>query len=168
MQMNFGLFPVLLLASSLAGAQVHDSNWAGTWTLNVDNSVLVPTIPQSETVVIPAPGWSANAVKYTITSIAGDGSSFNVSFEGAADGKPYPGLSDGKETTQGVWHRRSSHHYTATFTYPHGTTVAVAFVMAPDGKRCTLRTHVTTSSGHAHITAPAGNYDEMAVFDKME
>jgi hypothetical protein len=166
MQIRVGLLPVSLLASSLAGAQMPDSNWAGTWTLNVANSVLVPTIPKSEVVVIPAPGWSAHVVKFTISSIAGDGSSFNVSIDGAADGKPYPIMSDGKETGQSVWHRRSSHHYTATFTYPHGTTVAVEMVMAPDGKRYTYQTHVTTSTGHTHITAPTGNYDETAVFDK--
>jgi hypothetical protein len=166
MEMKVGLFPVLLLASSLAGAQMPDSNWAGTWTLNVANSMLAPTIPRSEVVVIPAPGWSARAVKYTISSTGGDGSSFNVSLDGAADGKPYPVMSDGKETAQSVWHRRSSHHYTATFTYPHGKTVAVAIVMAPDGKRYTVQTHVTTSTGLTHITATTGNYDETAVFDK--
>ena len=166
MLMKVGLLPALLLASSLAGAQMPDSNWAGTWTLNVANSVLVPTIPKSETVFIPAPGWSANAVKCTITSTAGDGSGFNVSFDGAADGKPYPVMSDGKEAAQSIWHRRSSHHYSATFTYPHGKTVAVAILMAPDGKRITLQTHVTTSTGLSHITAPAGNSDETAVFDK--
>jgi len=167
MQMKVGLFAVSLsLASSHAAAQVPDSNWAGRWTLNVANSVLAPAIPKSEVIVIPAPGWSANVVKYTISTTAGDGSSFNVSFDGAADGKPYPVMSDGKETAQGAWHRRSSHHYTATFTYPHGTTVAVAIVMAPDGKRYTLQTHVTTSSGRAHITAPANIYDETEVFDK--
>jgi len=166
MQIKVGLFSVLLLASSLAGAQMPDSNWAGTWTLNVANSKLVPTIPKSEVVVIPAPGWSAHVVKYTISSTAGDGSSFNVSLDGAADGKPYPVMSDGKETARSAWHRRSSHHYTATFTYPQGTTVAVTIVMAPDGKRYTVQTHVTTSTGRAHITAPTDNYDETAVFDK--
>jgi hypothetical protein len=165
MQMKVGLFAVLL-SSSLAAAQTPDSNWAGTWTLNIASSVLVPTIPKSEVVVIPAPGWSANAVKYTISSTAGDGSPFNVSFNGAADGKPYPVMSDGKETAQSVWHRRSSHHYTATFTYPQGKTVSVAIIMAPDGRRYTYRTHVTTSTGHTHITAATGDYDETAVFDK--
>ncbi|HSY81850.1 MAG TPA: hypothetical protein VK807_08810 [Gemmatimonadaceae bacterium] len=166
MQTKVGLFAMLLLSSSLAAAQMPDSNWAGTWTLNIASSVLVPTIPKSEVVVIPAPGWSAHSVKYTISSTAGDGSSFNVSFDGAADGKPYPVMSDGKETAQSVWHRRSSRHYTATFTYPQGTTVAFEIVMAPDGKRYTYRTHVTTSTGHTHITAPTSTYDETAVFDK--
>jgi hypothetical protein len=167
MQMKVEVFPVLLLASSLAGAQMPDSNWAGTWALNVANSKLVPTIPKSEVVVIPAPGWSAHLVKYTISSTAGDGSSFNVNLDAAADGKPYPIMSDGKETAQSAWHRRSSHHYTATFTYPHGTTVAVAIVMAPDGESYTVQTHVTTSTGRTHITALTGDYDETAVFDKQ-
>jgi hypothetical protein len=38
--------------------------------------------------------------------------------------------------------------------------------MAPDGKRYTVQTHVTTSAGLTHITATTGNYDETAVFDK--
>ena len=166
MPMKLELFPVLLLASSLAGAQIPDSNWAGTWTLNVVNSKLVPTVPKSETVVIRAPGWSAHVVKYTITSTEGDGSSFNLSFDGAADGKTYPVMSNGKETAQSAWHRRSSHYYTATFMYPPGTTVAVAIVMAPDGMSFTLQTHVTTSTGRTHITASTGNSDETAVFNK--
>lgn len=47
--LKVGLFPVLLLASSLAGAQSPDSNWVGTWTLNVANSKLRPPVPRSST-----------------------------------------------------------------------------------------------------------------------
>jgi len=166
MLMKFGLFPVLLLASSLAGAQMPDSNWAGTWALNVTNSKFLPPIPKSEAVVIPAPGWSAHGVKYTSTNTAWDGSVFNMSFDGVADGRPHPVMSNGQEIAKSAWHRRSSHHYTATFTYPDGKTVAVAIVMAADGKSYTFRTHVTASASQTHITGSTGNYDETAVFVK--
>lgn len=159
-----GLFPVLLLASSLAGAQMPDSNWAGTWTLNVAHSMLIPPIPKSEAIVIPAPGWSVHSVKYTGTSTAEDGSSFNLSFDGAADGKPYPVMSDGKEIAKVAWHRLSSHHYTATFTYPN-VQVNLVVYMAPDGRSYTFRAHGTASAGR-HVMAPTGNYDETEVFDK--
>ena len=166
MLLKIGLFPVLLLASSLAGAQSPDSNWVGTWTLNVANSKLRPPVPRAEAVVIPVPGWSARAVKYTSTNTAGDGSSFNMSFDGVADGKPHPVMSDGKEIAKCAWHRRSSHHYTATFRYPDGRTATVAIVMAPDGKSYTFQSHVTASTGQTHITASTGDYDETAVFHK--
>ena len=166
MLMKVGLLPVLLLASSLAGAQPPDSNWAGTWTLNVASSKLLPPLPKSEAVVIPTPGWSAQAVKYTSTHTTGDGSSFNMSFDGAADGLPHPVMSNGKEIAKSAWHRQSSHHYTATFTYPDRTTVTVAIIMAPDGKSYTFRTHVTQATGQTHITAATGNYVETAFFDK--
>jgi hypothetical protein len=166
MLMRIGLLPVTLLASSLAGAQMPDSNWAGTWTLNVANSRLLPPIPKSEAIVIPAPGWSAHAVKYISTNTAVDGSSFNMSFDGVADGLPHPVMANGKEMAKSVWHRRSSHHYTATFTYPGGTTVTVAILMAPDGKSYTFQTHVTASTGQTHVTATTGNYEETAVFVK--
>jgi hypothetical protein len=105
-------------------------------------------------------------VKYTSANTAVDGSSFNMSFDGVADGLPHPVMSNGKEIAKSAWHRRSSHHYTATFTYPDGTTAAVAIFMAPDGKSYTFRTHVTASTGQTHVTASNRNYDETAVFVK--
>jgi hypothetical protein len=159
-----GLLPVLWLASSLAGAQRPDSNWVGTWTLNVANSILIPPPPQSEKIVIPAHGWSPQAVKYTGIATAGNGSSFDFRFDGAADGKPYPLMSDGKEIATAVWHRVSSHHYTAIFTFP-SVYVNVAVYMAADGRRYTWQDHVTPITG-LHIMGSTGHNGETLVFDK--
>jgi hypothetical protein len=159
-----GLFPVLWLASSLAGAQTPDSNWVGTWTLNVAYSILIPPPLKSETIVIPPPGWSAQAVKYTGIGTGANGSVFDLSFDGAADGKPYPLMSSGKEIATAVWHRVSSHHYSAMFTFP-SVYVNLAVYMAADGRRYTFQEHITPFTGR-HIMAPTGHNGETLVFDK--
>jgi hypothetical protein len=158
------LFPVLWLASSLAGAQTPDSNWVGKWSLNVPNSMLIPPPLQGETIVIPEPGWSAQAVKYTGIGTAENGLSFDFSFDGAADGKPYPLMSSGKEIATAVWHRVSSHHYSAIMTFP-SVYVNVAVYMATDGRSCTFQEHITPITGR-HIMAPTGYNGETLVFDK--
>jgi hypothetical protein len=163
--MKVGLLPVLWLVSSLAGAQTPDSNWVGKWTLNVTNSLLIPPPLQSETIDIPAPGWSAQAVKYTGIGTAENGLSFDFSFDGAADGKPYPLMSKGKEIATAVWRRVSSHRYSAIFTFPR-VYVNVTVDMATDGRSYSFRERITPFTGH-HLMAPTGNNGETLVFDKQ-
>jgi hypothetical protein len=156
---KIALFPMLLVVSSLAGAQPPDSVWAGTWSLNVAQSKLHQPAAKQETAVIPvAPSGSTHIVKYTITGTAADGSPINLSFDGAADGKQYSVMSGAQEFAKAAYQRQSSHHYTAMFTYPNGRKASNTYVMASNGKRFTVQ---------SHVTAPTGNYDESSVWDKQ-
>jgi hypothetical protein len=152
-----GLFPLLMLVSTIAGAQAPDTVWAGTWTMNVAQSKLHQPAAKEEILKVETPAGSERTVKYTITGTGADGKPINVSFDGVADGKPYPMKSNGQEIGKAVWQRRSSHHYTADETLSDGTTISNTFVMAQSGKRFT---------GQSQVTGPNASYDETVVWDK--
>jgi hypothetical protein len=114
--------------------------------------------PKSQTVQIEAPGGRAHPVKYTETGFHVDGSPIKVTFDGNADGKPYPlTSSNGHEIAKIILRRQSSHHYTEDESVSDGTTASLTWTIAPDGKMMTIQ---------AHSTAP-NNHDETTVWDKQ-
>ena len=149
-----------ILVGSLANAQntTPDALWGGTWNLNVAASKLHQPAVKSETSRVETPTTTTRTVKYTLSGVGADGKPLNVTFDGVADGKPYPVMSNGQQAATVVWHRQSSTRYSAEETFPDGTKNSVTFVMAPSGKQFT---------GQSHVTGPSGTYDETTVWDKQ-
>lgn len=143
-----GLFPLLLLVSGLAGAQnqTPDTNWAGTWKLNVSRSKMHAPAVKQETAMIPAIQGATRTVKFSINGMSADDKPINLSFDGTADGKPYPIMSGTQQIGTAAYQRQSSHHYTVTFDYTDGRKVSQTLVMAPNGKSFTVQSHTKTAT----------------------
>lgn len=148
-----GVFFAVLVTSS-AGAQgdASDAAWAGTWTVNFAKSTVPPPAPTSETAQVVAPGGQAHPVTFTITGTNADGSPINVTFDGKADGNPYPMTSGGQEIAKAVLRRQSSHHYTLQESYSDGTQALDSLTISPDGKVATVRGHTTGPNGPSDVT----------------
>jgi hypothetical protein len=155
------------LVSGCTGAQgdVSDSVLAGTWAMNVARSKapawkskVYESAPKPEMLHIEAAGGQTHAVKYTETGTHADGSPIEVTFDGKADGKPYPlTSSNGQEIATIILRRQSSHHYAEDESLSDGTKASLTWTIAPNGKVMTIQAHSTRPDDH----------DETTVWDKQ-
>jgi len=154
------LIPLILIAA-LAFAQKDKETsdpWAGRWKFDAAQSKLhVP--PAREEIIIAEPtGPDHMTVKYTIQGTAADGSAINESFEGRADGKPYPLIVDGKEVGKIVYHRDSVNQYSSQSTAVGGGTATGTIILSTDEKTFTIKERIKDSTGE---------YDQVVVYRKQ-
>jgi hypothetical protein len=150
----------ILVCLTLLSAYAQDTRtnpYIGTWKLNVAKSdfgkLPASQIPKSETLVI-LPTDSETGRKFTVNGVGGDGKPFEMSFDGATDGKPHPSSSnDGSSIaflTDGSWEMKDK----------SGSVVETgSATISDDGKVFTSTT--------VHKT-PNGQITTTAVFDKVK
>lgn len=162
---KFALLPaaligVLVLAyNPLALAQKKPATadpWAGTWKLDVAKTKLHGPAPKEET--ITSSGSAVGVVKYSISGTAADGTAINESYDGKADGKPYPFLANGQKVADISYRRDSDHQYSNHGTAADGSTTAATVTLSKDGKTLTVQEHVKSSQGE---------FDQTIVYNKQ-
>jgi hypothetical protein len=132
--------------------------WAGTWKLDVAKSKFHGAPPKEETVKSEGAGADGSMVKYTISGNGADGQPFSQSYDGKADGKPYPVIANGQEVGKISYHRDSDHQYTGHGTGADGSTSDSTVTLSKDGKTITVK---------EHVKGPQGEFDEIAVYNKQ-
>jgi hypothetical protein len=156
-----------LLAVILAGAwtfaQTADKAtkpdpWAGTWKLDVAKSKLHGPAPKEETVKSEGTGATGSDVKYSISGTSADGRPINESYEGKADGQPYPFIANGQEVAKISYHRDSDHQFTSHGASADGSTSTGTVTLSKDGKTITIQEHVKGTQGE---------FDQTIVYEKQ-
>jgi len=150
-------FLAFVLTGALAFAQAGDP-WAGTWKFNAAKSKLNGPAPKEETVTSQATGPDRLTVKYTIRGTAADGTPINQTFDGKADGQPYPVMAGGEEMAKITYHRDSVNQFTSYGLSPDGTTTNGTVTLSKDGKSFTVQ---------EHVKGPQGEFDQTIVYDKQ-
>jgi len=153
------LLGALALCPTVIAAQASPNNsaWVGHWKLNVPASHIHAPGVKSETSEVPPNGGDTLAVKYMLTGMTGDNKPIDISFDGKADGRPYPIMSGGQQIGTAAWHRKNSHQYTVEETLPGNTKESATLDMMKSDKRFTV---------HSHITTPQGTFDDTSVWDR--
>src|SRR5262245_10682476 len=94
----------LILIGALAFAQKDEAAktdpWAGTWKFDASQSKLHAPPAREEIVTSESTGPDHMTVKYSIRGTAADGSAIDESYDGKADGNPYPLMVNGKEAAK--------------------------------------------------------------------
>ena len=99
---------LMFLAAILIGSLVFGQGaskpdpWAGTWKLDAAKSKLHGPAPKEETVKSEGTGADGSMVKYSISGVEADGKPFSQSYDGKADGKPYPAVANGQGGSSGA------------------------------------------------------------------
>lgn len=148
----------LVLTGALAFAQGSADPWAGTWKFDAAKSKLHGPAPKEETVKSQGAGPTGNDVIYSISGIGADGKPFSQSYQGKADGQPYPAMANGQEVAKITYHRDSDHQYTGHGTATDGTTTSSTVTLAKDGKSITVQ---------EHVKGPQGEFDQTIVYNKQ-
>ena len=147
----------LALTGALAFGQAADP-WAGTWKFDAAKSKLNGPAPKEEIVTSQATGPDRLTVKYSISGTAADGTPINQTFDGKADGQPYPVMAGGEEMAKITYHRDSVNQYTSYGVSPDGTTTTGTVTLSKDGKTITVQ---------EHVKGPQGEFDQTIVYDKQ-
>jgi len=155
------LVPLILIAA-LAFAQKDkeaskSDPWAGTWKFDAEQSKLHVPPAREEIITAEPTGADHMTVKYTIQGTAADGSAINESYEGRADGKPYPLIVDGKEAGKIIYHRDSVNQYSSESTALGGGKATGTIVLSNDEKTFTIKEHIKDNTGE---------YDQIVVYRK--
>src|SRR5947209_4743204 len=108
----------LILIAAFAFAQKDkeapkNDPWAGKWKFDAAQSKLHVPPAREEIITAEPTGADHMTVKYTISGTAADGSAINESYDGKADGQPYPLMVNGKEVAKISYHRDSVHQYSS-------------------------------------------------------
>lgn len=157
------LIGVLAFAQNFAFAQYQDKGpakpdpWAGSWKLDVAKSKLHGPAPKEETVTSQPTGPDGNTVKYSISGTSADGKPISESYDGKADGKPYPFIANGQEVAKTSYHKDSDHQYSSQGTGADGSTSAGTVTLSKDGKTITIQ---------EHIKGAQGEWDQTIVYNK--
>jgi hypothetical protein len=158
------LIPLILIAA-LAFAQkdkdketAKSDPWAGTWKFDAAQSKLHVPPAQEEIIIAEPTGADHMTVKYTIKGTAADGSAINESFDGRADGTPYPLIVDGKEVGKIIYRRDSVNQYSSESTALGGGKATGTIVLSNDEKTFTIKERIKDSTGE---------YDQIVVYRKQ-
>ena len=121
----------------------------GTWRLNTEKSDFgqMPKPKSMQLVVIED---SDKAVKWRLTGTGADGTPIQESFEGAADGKPYPVIGDPNVST--VAYTRNGDMVDSTVTRKDGGTIKEVITMSDDKNTMTLKAEGAGSTGLVNFT----------------
>jgi hypothetical protein len=154
-------FLAVILVGAWAFAQKTDKAakpdpWAGTWKLDVAKSKMHGPAPKEETVT--SSGASGDIVKYSISGTAADGKPIVESYDGKADGQPYPFIANGQEVAKISYHRDSDHQYSSHGTAADGSTTAGTVTLSKNGKTLTIQEHVKSTQGE---------FDQTIVYNKQ-
>jgi hypothetical protein len=144
-------------ARATAQAPLATDPWAGRWNLNIAKSTIRGEPPKQEFVTIARTGSDTLAFRYSVTGTAPDGTPFSATYDGRKDGKFYPDLVNGKETSKLSCVRESSSRTRCQINFANGTTGAETITLSDDGASFTV---------HQHIKGKDGEYDETHVFEK--
>lgn len=160
---NLVLFGLLLtgalaLSKNQAIAQGKTDPWAGSWKFDSAKSQLHAPAPKEETVTSDPTGPDGKTVKYSIHGIAADGSPINESYDGKADGQPYPFIANGQEVAKISYHRDSAHQYSNKGTGADGSTSTGTVTLSQDGKTITIKEHVKSKTGE---------FDQTVIYHKQ-
>jgi hypothetical protein len=130
--------------------------WAGTWKMDLAKTKLHGPAPKEETIV--SSGSAGGVVKYSIAGTAADGTPINESYDGKADGQPYPFIANGQKVADISYHRDSDRQYTSQGTAADGSTTVAKVTLSNDGKTLTVQEHVKSSQGE---------FDQTIVYNKQ-
>jgi hypothetical protein len=153
----------LLLIAALAFAQKDKEEsksdpWAGSWKFDAAQSKLHVPPAREEIITAEPTGADHMTVKYTIHGTAADGSAINESYEGRADGTPYPLIVDGKEVAKIIYHRDSVNQYSSQSTAMGGGTATGTIILSNDEKTFTVKERIKDNTGE---------YDQVVVYHKQ-
>lgn len=150
----------LVFAQNLALAQNNNNAksdpWAGTWKLDTAKSKLHEPAPKEETVEV-SPG-DGNTLKYSVKGTARDEKPFAESYDGKADGNPYPMTLNGQEAGRISYHKDSDHKYSTQATMADGSSSVGTVVLSEDGKTITVTSHIKDQNGE---------YEQIAIYRKQ-
>ena len=149
---------VLAFAQKKADQQPKSDPWAGTWKMDVAKSKLHGPAPKEEIVTSEGTGPNGDIVKFNITAVRSDGTTVHESFDGKADGQPYPFIANGQEVAKNSYRRVSPHQYSGQGTGADGSTSSETITLSKDGKTITIQSH---SKGQE------GEYDETVIYNKQ-
>lgn len=160
---KFTLFAVLMIgilaiAQQKADQQLKSDPWAGTWKMDVAKSKLHGPAPKEEIVTSEGTGPKGDIVKFNITAVRADGTTVHESFDGKADGQPYPFIADGQEVGKNSYRRVSARKFSGQDTGADGSTTSETITLSQDGKTITIKSHGKT---------PQGEYDETVIYVKQ-
>jgi len=150
---------LVIAPSTLAFAQKKPATadpWAGTWKMDLAKTKLHNPAPKEETVT--SSGSAGDTVKYSISGTAADGTPINESYDGKADGKPYPFIANGQKVADISYHRDSDHQYSSHGSGADGSTSTGTVTLSKDGKVLTVQEHVKGSQGE---------FDQTIVYNKQ-
>jgi hypothetical protein len=147
----------LVLTGALAFAQAADP-WAGTWKFDAAKSKLNGPAPKEEIVTSQATGPDRLTVKYSISGTAADGTAINQTYDGKADGQPYPMVAGGQEVAKITYFRDSVNQYSSHGISSDGTTTTGTVTLSKDGKTITVEEHVKGAQGE---------FDQTIVYNKQ-
>jgi hypothetical protein len=153
----------LMLTGALAFAQKEEAApksdpWAGTWKFDAAQSKLHVPPAKEEFVTSEPTGPDHMTVKYTIRGTAADGAAIHESYDGKADGKPYPLIVDGKESAKISYYRDSAYQYSSHSIGADGGAGTGTVTLSSDGKTITVK---------EHIKGPTGEFDQVVVYHKQ-
>jgi hypothetical protein len=151
---------LLLLGCAVAFTQgkkaAATDPWAGTWKLDTAKSKFHNPGPKEETLTVTAA--TDASVKYSMKGTDPAGAPYTESYDGKADGNPYPLIRNGQEVAKISYHRDSDHHSTGKATVVDGSTFTEEGTVSKDGKTITVTQHHKTKDG---------NYDDVIVFTRQ-
>jgi hypothetical protein len=127
----------LLLGPAACKKEAKTQPWAGVWTLDAARSRL-DKAPQQETMQIESADESA--LKYSIRGISDQGSQYTETYDGKADGNPYPVMVNGKELGKIAFSWQSERVLTAQGKGLGGSSLTEVATLSDDGKIITIRT----------------------------
>ena len=121
----------------------------GTWRLNTEKSDF-GQMPMPKSMQLVVTEDSDKAVKWHLTGTGADGTAIHESFEGAADGKPYPVTGDPNVST--VAYTRNGDSVDSTVTRKDGGTIKEVITMSDDKDTMTLKAEGAGSNGAVSFT----------------
>lgn len=149
---------VLALGQKSADQQRKSDPWAGTWKMDVTKSKLHGPAPKEEIITSEGVGPNEDIVKFNITAVRADGTTVHESFDGKADGQPYPFMANGQEVAKNSYRKVSPRQFSAQSTGADGSTTAETITLSQDGKTITIQGRSKT---------PQGEYDETVIYRKQ-
>lgn len=149
---------VLAFAQKSADQQPKSDPWAGTWKMDVAKSKLHGPAPKEEIITSEGIGPREDIVKFNITAVRADGTTVHESFDGKADGQPYPFMANGQEVAKNSYRKVSPRQFSGHSTGADGSTTAETITLSQDGKTITVQSHTKT---------PQGEYDEAVIYAKQ-
>ena len=155
------MFVALALTGALAFAQkdkgAPSDPWAGNWKFDAGQSKLHGPPATEETIAAEPTGPDHMTVRYTVHGTAADGTAINQSYDGKADGKPYPLIVNGKEVAKISYYRDSVNQYSSQSTGADGGTGTGTIILSNDEKTFVVKEHINDKSGE---------YDQVVVYHK--
>lgn len=155
MKRRIGIVAALVLVLAAGSALLAQSNpFVGTWKLNLTSSKFNPGPPpqsQSRT-------WDA-AGMVMVNGVNAAGKPFSYGYSVKGDSKPSPTMGAMPNTADMVSTKKvDANSYEAAFTKAGKQVETTTFTVSNGGKTLTI---------HAKGTSPAGEFENLQVFDKM-